>query len=202
MTSTEQYKQKWGNPGTPECPDHAWYAANMRKVVLPWAMINAMDPEGPQITSTLFHTDAAVHLVNALQAVWDTAQKHVTVAPRSVGSHDEIVKQLAVVQQPVIVAPRSVALPGATRALIHSFGGDLWCGTYNLRCVRGYEAQGILSPHAYGIAIDIDAARNPMGNPLRTTFPAWFVQCFKDHGFLWGGDFINRKDAMHFEVQT
>ena len=86
--------------------------------------------------------------------------------------------------------------------VFHAIGGDIWCGSYNLRFVRGYEAQGILSPHAYGIALDIDPARNPMGNPLRTTFPAWWVDAWKRHGFLWGGDYHGRKDPMHHEVQT
>lgn len=169
MTSTAQYKARWGNPGTPGAPNHAWYAANIVNVELPWSMANAMDPGGAPIIHTLFHKAAAPHLINALQDVWDTAQGH-------------------------------LAAGQSTRALIHSFGGDLWCGTYNLRFVRGYEAQGVLSPHAYGIAIDIFPEKNPMGKPLRTTFPAWYVSAWKRHGFIWGGDFVGRPDAMHFEV--
>ncbi len=171
MTSTAQYQAKWGNPGTPNAPNHAWYAAHLVEVALPWSMVNAMDPRGTVITRTPFHQDAAVHLVNALQDVWDSAQPH-------------------------------CANGQTTRRLIHSFGGDIWCGTFNLRFVRGYEARGILSPHAYGIAIDIFPAKNPMGQPLRTTIPNWYISAWKRHGFIWGGDFVGRPDAMHFEVAT
>jgi hypothetical protein len=163
----------------------------MIEVSLPWALVNAMDPHGAPITHMLFHKEAAAHLINALQAVWDTAQTQCT---------ENLSTSLSPVTEPVLGDTSGLQETGSTRALIHSFGGDLWCGTYNLRFVRGYETQGILSPHAYGIAIDINAAHNPMGKPRRTTFPNWYIECWKDHGFLWGGDFTNRPDTMHFEV--
>ena len=54
--------------------------------------------------------------------------------------------------------------------------------------------------HALGCAIDINPAQNPMSRTLITDMPREFIQCFKDAGFSWGGDYPNRKDAMHFEL--
>lgn len=53
-----------------------------------------------------------------------------------------------------------------------------------------------LSTHAWGIACDIDPSGNPMGkvgiiNPK-------IVTIFKDHKFIWGGDWEYRDD-QHFQ---
>lgn len=69
-------------------------------------------------------------------------------------------------------------------------------GTYNYRPIRGSKA---LSTHAYGIAIDLDASGNPLG-ATATTFPAWFIKCWTDQGFLWGGDYKGRKDNQHWQL--
>lgn len=53
-----------------------------------------------------------------------------------------------------------------------------------------------LSLHAWGLAIDIDQDANPVGSP--GTIPSKVVGIFKDHGFLWGGDW-DTSDPMHFE---
>jgi hypothetical protein len=60
-----------------------------------------------------------------------------------------------------------------------------------------------LSMHSFGIALDLDAARNPNGGGSAghciTTFPPDFVAVFKKYGFRWGGAFKSNCDAMHFE---
>ena len=66
-------------------------------------------------------------------------------------------------------------------------------GVYNIRFVRGYASR--LSAHCYGLAIDLNAADNPLGGPVR--FSPEFAQCFIDAGFSWGGNF-SRVDAQHF----
>jgi hypothetical protein len=74
--------------------------------------------------------------------------------------------------------------------------------TYCHRYVRGYEAQRLWSNHAFGIAVDINPATNPMRDDgvLQTDIPAAVVEVFERHGFRWlGKSTSRRKDAMHFE---
>jgi hypothetical protein len=56
------------------------------------------------------------------------------------------------------------------------------------------------SEHAFGSAFDINPSSNPFsrGNVLRTNMPDWFVESFTDAGFCWGGNWVDKKDAMHF----
>lgn len=82
---------------------------------------------------------------------------------------------------------------------------------FNYRTISGTER---LSWHAYGRAIDINPLQNPyirdeivspqgavydhkcMGT---ITADSLVVRLFKEHGFLWGGDWHDRKDYQHFE---
>ncbi|MBI4558824.1 MAG: M15 family metallopeptidase [Candidatus Hydrogenedentes bacterium] len=66
-------------------------------------------------------------------------------------------------------------------------------GCFEIRPVRGRP--GRVSTHAYGLALDINASENGLGQPPRLSAP--FVKCWTDAGFDWGGDFA-RKDGMHF----
>lgn len=83
-----------------------------------------------------------------------------------------------------------------------------WDGLYNNRPIRGYEKRydaatdpsikaKYLSDHAWGTAIDVNAAWNGLGK--EPTLSASFVKCFTDNGFVWGGTF-KRKDGMHFQL--
>lgn len=60
-----------------------------------------------------------------------------------------------------------------------------------------------LSRHTFGLAMDINADRNPFrgDNRLITDMPDSFVAAFEAGGFCWGGGWIGRKDAMHFAWQ-
>lgn len=85
-------------------------------------------------------------------------------------------------------------------------------GIFNIRVVRGYEekykqliaagqfesAVKYLSLHSWGIAIDLNAASNPLGGASHLS--QTFVDCFIKAGFDWGGNFKNRKDPMHFQL--
>ncbi len=82
-------------------------------------------------------------------------------------------------------------------------------GTYNFRCnVNASTSSDLcsqsctLSPHAFGIAVDI----NPQTNANKSSIfdmPPEVVHSFEAHGFRWGGrfkDIFNANvDAMHFE---
>jgi hypothetical protein len=75
-------------------------------------------------------------------------------------------------------------------------------GTFSWRYIDGTARR---SPHAYGIAIDIDPAKSaywrggwsaapPMG------IPAGIVEIFERHRFAWGGRWAHF-DTMHFEYR-
>jgi len=73
---------------------------------------------------------------------------------------------------------------------------------YAYRMVRGDATK--LSNHSSGTAIDLNATKHPLGKV--GTFPAEQVPMIralaKKYGLKWGGDYINRKDEMHFEVEV
>jgi hypothetical protein len=59
-----------------------------------------------------------------------------------------------------------------------------------------------LSNHSSGTAIDLNATEHPLGKV--GTFPAEKVPMIralaKKYSLIWGGDYRNRKDEMHFEI--
>ncbi len=82
------------------------------------------------------------------------------------------------------------------------------CPDYQIRTIgcwnpRFKRANGKeLSVHSWGLAVDLNADTNPMGDKLVTDMPAGFVAAFKDQGFTWGGEFSGKKDAMHMQWLT
>lgn len=72
---------------------------------------------------------------------------------------------------------------------------------YCFRMVRGTTDK--LSNHSSGTAIDLNASKHPLGKV--GTFSAEKVPMLralaKKYGLKWGGDYINRKDEMHFEIE-
>lgn len=59
-----------------------------------------------------------------------------------------------------------------------------------------------ISLHSLGIAHDVNYATNPLvaaGAALVTDLPQELVACFTRRGYLWGGSFHRRKDAMHLQ---
>lgn len=70
------------------------------------------------------------------------------------------------------------------------------CWGYANRPVRGGTAP---SNHSWGLAVDINAPSNPMGDHLVTDMPEWMPKLWKEWGFDWGGAYKGRKDAMHYE---
>jgi hypothetical protein len=78
------------------------------------------------------------------------------------------------------------------RKLIHEL--ETFDGCLNIRDVRG--APGKVSTHAYALSLDINAATNRLGT--KGNISSGLVSCFKDAGFIWGGEF-ERLDPMHFQ---
>lgn len=85
------------------------------------------------------------------------------------------------------------------------FGLDQYGGCFNFRPMRGVNGRltvNKLSLHAYGAAIDLSPALNPLGRfyqPEKKMMPWQVVEIFKKEGWFWGGDFKERPDCMHFE---
>ncbi len=80
-------------------------------------------------------------------------------------------------------------------------------GTFNWRKIKGTER---LSPHSFGIAIDLggrlgDYWRWDRPGPdgrlrYRNRIPLEVVEVFERHGFIWGGKWYHY-DTMHFEYR-
>ena len=71
-----------------------------------------------------------------------------------------------------------------------------WDGCFNIRKKRGLSS---MSLHSWGIAIDVNAFENGLGQNPKLS--AGFVKCFTDNGFDWGGVWT-RKDGMHFQLKA
>jgi hypothetical protein len=77
---------------------------------------------------------------------------------------------------------------------------DLFGGCYNFRRMRGGAR---LSMHSWGIAIDLDPDKNPLGKPYKPNsgmMPMHVVNIFERHGWTWGGRWGNRADCQHFQA--
>lgn len=81
---------------------------------------------------------------------------------------------------------------------VKSYHLDEFGGSFNYRLIRGSTN---LSNHSFGIAIDIAPAGNALG-VTHGAMPQFAVLAFKAQGFKWGGDYLGRKDWMHFEAVT
>ena len=71
-----------------------------------------------------------------------------------------------------------------------------WDGCFNIRQKRGAVTKSL---HSWGVAIDVNAAWNPMGKEPKLS--QGFVKCFKVAGFDWGGDW-DYPDGMHFQLKS
>ena len=79
-------------------------------------------------------------------------------------------------------------------ARVNRFGG-----CYNFRRKRGGAS---LSCHSWGVAVDIDPEKNPLGKPYKESsgmLPMEVVEIFERYGAEWGGRWGNRCDAQHFQ---
>lgn len=99
------------------------------------------------------------------------------------------------------VAPLLIGFATEFNRLIESIDGvslDDW--GYCYRDIRGVT--GKLSNHSSGTAIDLNATKHPLAKV--GTFPNEKVPMIralaKKYGLIWGGDYRNRKDEMHFEI--
>lgn len=88
----------------------------------------------------------------------------------------------------------------------NGFLGDLAATGYPLQSSGGFNYRNIrggdkLSQHAFGTALDLNAATNPRmnrGDAVKTDLPSNVGELAKKWGLEWGGSW-KRPDAMHFE---
>ncbi|MBE6062642.1 MAG: M15 family metallopeptidase [Clostridium butyricum] len=79
------------------------------------------------------------------------------------------------------------------------------CGTYNYRVIAGTSK---LSPHSYGIALDLNTDKRDYWKWCSDTsaesrlkeYPAELVTAFENNNFIWGGKW-GHFDIMHFEYR-
>lgn len=86
------------------------------------------------------------------------------------------------------------------QSIIEKYHLHLFGGCYNKRLVRGSTFHW--SVHAFAAAIDINPAGAPLAvdkRPTQENMPDFAVVAFKRAGATWGGDFVHRKDWMHFQ---
>ena len=69
-----------------------------------------------------------------------------------------------------------------------------WDGCFNIRQMKGSSQASL---HSWGLAVDVNAAWNPLGE--KPTLGELFVSCWTDAGFDWGGNW-DRPDGMHFQL--
>lgn len=92
-----------------------------------------------------------------------------------------------------MIAPLTAAFENIiNRGLVSQL--KTWDGCFNIRKKRGATSQSL---HAWGIAIDINAAWNQFGRA--PTMSPELVKCFTDAGFDWGGVW-SKPDGMHFQL--
>lgn len=168
----------YGNPALPNGSlDPQWERENIVPLTLPFPLRYRLDDGDKFITlrTLRVHRKAAPAFAAALTAVWN----HVRIEiKRKVGFDRE-----------------TAFYDRECLRVLRGTGLDITAGTFNFRKIRG--SRRAISTHAYGAAIDFDAEKFPLGSAAR--MPEWFVQCFTDVGFVYGGDFKGRKDPMHFQ---
>ena len=82
-----------------------------------------------------------------------------------------------------------------------------WDGLYNVRYMRG--SKSVLSRHSWGLAVDMNAAWNPLVSVtpqnravMRKKHVKWsekFLNTWRNNGFDCGADWKDKLDGMHFE---
>jgi D-alanyl-D-alanine carboxypeptidase-like protein len=96
----------------------------------------------------------------------------------------------------MIPALRSAMAELRRRGLGHLVEPAEYAGCY---APRRIQPSGTLSLHAWGLAVDLNAASNPVGG--ESNQDPRLVRTMERHGFSWGGDFPTVPDPMHFEFR-
>ena len=150
----------------------------------------------PPVTKPLSLAEAERKFGRIVAGTWADERKHMVLleVPRphllntTTGKHTSRIYINEYVAPALMHAFKNV-LDRGQRFKLKSFDGCL-----NIRPIRGSTT---LSTHAYGLAIDINAKGNGLGET--PAIDPDLVKCFTDAGWIWGGTF-KRKDGMHFQI--
>jgi hypothetical protein len=116
--------------------------------------------------------------------LWDVpTELEIGVIPKRIYCNRDMI-------EPLRRALRNLIATGAVEEL------KTWDGCFNIRSKRN---GGTPSLHSWGVAIDVNAAWNRMGQ--KPTVSNQFVHCFVEAGFDWGGDW-RTPDGMHFQLSV
>lgn len=95
---------------------------------------------------------------------------------------------------------------GGKQATLDHWGVSIFGGSFNYRLMRGLN---VLSMHSFGCAVDLDPARNGLGDrtPRFNEFPD-VVKAFRLSGLCWGADWnsdgstadTRTMDSMHLQA--
>jgi len=124
--------------------------------------------------------------------IWDIpSELEIGMIPKKIYCNKDMVK-------PLSQAFKNLIATGKVNELY------AWDGCFNIRKKRGLTS---MSLHSWGIAIDINSSDNPLGKTYeellkegKKPFTEGFLQCFRESGFDCGGDWKNRPDRMHFQL--
>lgn len=140
-------------------------------------------------------------MYGATQAEVEANLGQIQWMPRHIGKTLRVSKVNGVDRQLQKVSDELDRLPFRFRKYLKHLGG-----TFNWRPIAGSDA---LSPHAFGIAIDINVrygdywrwdAENKGQPRYVNRIPREIVDVFERHGFIWGGKW-SCYDTMHFEYR-
>ena len=86
---------------------------------------------------------------------------------------------------------------GHDQAKLAATGLADWGGCFDIRRIAGSDNY---SNHSWACAVDISPSTNGFRYDASTTLAHPVIDAFKRQGFRWGGDYVHRKDPMHFEA--
>lgn len=126
--------------------------------------------------------------------LWDVpTELEIGVIPKRIYCNKDLIK-------PLEAAFKALIATGCVNEL------KTWDGCFNIRKKRGLVS---MSLHSWAIAIDVNAAMNPLGLTREqikarglTPFSEKFLDCFRKNGFDCGADWVNRPDFMHMQLAS
>lgn len=173
-TSYREILQIYGNPSLNGGLNKRWERANIIYINLPYPMRVA--GTSSKVTRIRVHKEAAPYFLKAFNNVWAYARK--------------------VIKEKYGYDQTTQFYDNKALAWLRLQNLDIFGGSFVYRKKRGGNS---LSLHSFGCAIDIDPEHN--GQSKKPTMPSFFVKCWTDAQFTWGGKFKGKYvDGMHMQL--
>lgn len=135
------------------------------------------------VSATCFKKYGEPSANNPCMVLWDVPNElEIGLIPKRIYCNKDLIKPLTKAFQALIKTGKVEEL-------------KTYDGCFNIRKIRGGKQ---MSLHSWGIAIDVNAFENGLGQQPKLS--PEFVKCFTDAGFDWGGNWVSRKDGMHFQL--